>query len=89
MGKQDLAEAIEREIQSEQEITADELDVEPECAYCGREMAYERYNEHSPKSDYVIHTVPGNNHEPPQKLAYCGATCFVEEMSELTAVTVE
>ena len=89
MSKQDLVNELEREITGKQHISANDLDTAPQCAYCGKQMPYDRYNEHTAQSDYLCHILPGPGDEPTEKRLYCGSTCFVAEMNELTDGAVQ
>lgn len=83
MTKHNLQKEIEEELEQETVVSAEDLDQEPECHNCGREMPYEAYNEKSPQDDYIVHVVPGfDEYTPNEKVLYCGVSCFIEEKQE-------
>lgn len=43
------------------------------------------YNEDSPSTDYVVHTVPSQlEGGPSERLLYCDVSCFAKEMEDVT-----
>lgn len=81
MVKERLTEEIERRIEESDTISADDLDVEQQCAYCERPMPYEDYNEHTPMADYIYHIVPtAGERTPPEKRIYCKPDCLVKDV---------
>ncbi len=55
MAKQDIVEHLEGEL----ERTESEPDLEEpnRCAHCDTLLPYEEYNQHSPQTDFIIHTM--------------------------------
>lgn len=84
MAKQEIVEHIEKESGGTAIENESDLETTNHCANCGKELPYEEYNQHSPQTDFVTHTVPGDGpHTPPIKKVYCSTGCFVTELKDL------
>jgi len=84
MGKQEIVEHIGEESGKTTIEGESGLETADRCANCGKELPYEEYNPHSPQTDFIIHTVPGEgSHTSPAKKMYCSTGCFVMELKDL------
>lgn len=84
MAKQEIREHIEEESGCTTIKDESDLDTGNYCANCGKELPYEEYNQHTPQTDFITHTIPGEGpHTPPAKKVYCSTGCFVAELQDL------
>ena len=82
MGRQDLIEHIEAEIESETNWTDEEQPKPVFCENCG-EVIVGANEVASAKQDYVIHRVPSPDDSGMQNAFYCGPSCLDSHMAEL------
>lgn len=84
MGRDDIIDEIKRQIEESDTLSAEDLDVEQRCRYCEAPLPYERYNEHTPSGDYVIHIMPTEGERtPPDKRIYCTPRCLIKHTREM------
>lgn len=87
MGKKEVEEYLQqwqKEHADITHITADDINQDSACAWCGTEMPYVEFNDRTPATDYIIHVLPGEDeYTPTSKALYCSSNCFINQQQEL------
>jgi hypothetical protein len=83
MGRQDIINHIESEIDRDSNGEQEEFNDPALCQHCGVQIISSDDTAPAKKDDYVVHRVPTHGESKMNTVFYCSPSCFNEAMSEL------
>lgn len=83
MGRQDIIEHIEAELNRDTEYNTEDVPQPTLCQQCGMEIAPASGTVALEHGDYVVHRVPTQGESERKSVFYCSSSCFTESMEAL------
>lgn len=89
MGRQDIIDHIEAELDPNTECDTEDQSQPTLCQQCGMEIIPATGAMPSEHGDYVVHRVPGRGEGKMRSIFYCSPSCFTKAMTALFSPTDE
>jgi hypothetical protein len=82
MGRQDLINHIEAELDTGSDIESEKGSRPALCQNCGHEIVSED-EKNSQQGDYIVHRIPAHGESRMNTVFYCSVSCFKRDMAEM------
>lgn len=87
MGRQEIIDHIETELNRDTTQTTEKDTQLLLCQHCGQQIGPESDSELPENDDYVIHRVPTHGKSKMNSVFYCSPDCFDEAMTALFSIS--